>query len=237
MGYNERTNSLWLLPREYFLVLTLSVNDASKDSIFWCTFITFVNIVYYGVGDVVFVHSMKVYRGSRVISALDWSKWSNSWQAPAVLAHGKIPSNHPIGDWVDPQKWWEVLEKRTSLVPAGIQAQTVQPVANNYAFPTTQLGTLLSTVVSIPPPLPFHCTTRSFSIVKGTQYPEEIVLKLAGYSNDRTIPRFIKLKKWTSRGSKNDKVTSRFGETMRCRVHYTSLSHLYSPGFNVHSII
>jgi len=92
---------------------------------------------------------------------------------------------------------WKVLEKRTSLVPAGIPAQTVQPVAiryNNYVFPTTQLGILLSTVVSIPHPSPIHCTTGSVSIVKGTQYPEEIVLKLAGYSNDRTITRFIKLK-------------------------------------------
>jgi len=103
LGYNERTNSLWLSPFECFLALTLSVNDTPKDLIFLCTFITFVNIVNYGVGDVVFVRSMKVHRGSRVISALGWSKWSNSWPAPAVLTHGKIPGTHSIGGWVGPR--------------------------------------------------------------------------------------------------------------------------------------
>jgi len=54
-----------------FFALTLSVIDTSKDLIFWCTFITFVNIVNYGVEDIVFVHSLKVYTRSRIISALD----------------------------------------------------------------------------------------------------------------------------------------------------------------------
>lgn len=158
LGFNERTNSLWLPPREYFLALTLSVNCTSKYLIFWCTFITFVNIVFYGVSYVVFVHSMKVYRGSRVISALDCSRWSNSCPAPAVLAPGKIPGTHSIGGRLgEPQKWsgrfWR--RGRLSSLPGS------QPVAihyNNYVF------------------------------------PEEIVLKLAGYSNDRAIHRFIKLK-------------------------------------------
>jgi hypothetical protein len=196
LGYNERTNSLWFPPREYFLTLTLSVNDTSKDLIFWCSFITFVNIVNYGVGDV-FVHSMKVYRGSITISALDCSKWSNSWPAPAVVAHGKIPGTHSLGGWVGPRNDLGGFGEEDVSYPCRDTSPNLparRDSLQQLRLPKPIRYSVVYCCIHPPPP---NCTMRSFSIVKGTQYLEEVILKLAGYSNDRNIPRFIKLKKWT----------------------------------------